>query len=91
MINAFFSLQFTFISKRKVVRTLPGVKVHPNESFDEAYRRFKKQTDRNLVVTEVRARRFFEPNTEIRKKQKISARKKIMKRIYMLRRYESKL
>ena len=84
MINAFFS-------KRKVVRTLPGVKVHPNESFDEAYRRFKKQTDRNLVVTEVRARRFFEPNTEIRKKQKISARKKIMKRIYMLRRYESKL
>ena len=74
-----------------MVRTLPGVKVHPNESFDEAYRRFKKQTDRNLVVTEVRARRFFEPNTEIRKKQKISARKKIMKRIYMSRRYESKL
>ena len=74
-----------------MVRTLPGVKVHPNESFDEAYRRFKKQTDRNLVVTEVRARRFFEPNTEIRKKQKISARKKNMKRIYMLRRYESKL
>ena len=74
-----------------MVRTLPGVKVHPNESFDEAYRRFKKQTDRNLVVTEVRARRFIEPNTEIRKKQKISARKKIMKRIYMLRRYESKL
>lgn len=74
-----------------MVRTLPGVKVYPNESFDEAYRRFKKQTDRNLIVTEVRARRFFEPNTEIRKKQKISARKKIMKRIYMLRRYESKL
>ncbi|MCI6565612.1 30S ribosomal protein S21, partial [Campylobacter sp.] len=36
---------------------MPGVKVHQNESFDEAYRRFKKQTDRNLVVTEVRARR----------------------------------
>ena len=56
---------------------MPGVKVHPNESFDEAYRRFKKQTDRNLVVTEVRARRFFEPMTEIRKKQKISARKSL--------------
>ena len=48
-----------------MVRTLPGVKVHPNESFDEAYRRFKKQTDRNLVVTEVRARRFFEPNNTL--------------------------
>ena len=53
--------------------------------------KFKKQTDRNLVVTEVRARRFFEPMTEIRKKQKIAARKKMLKRLYMLRRYESKL
>ena len=44
--------------------------MHPNESFDEAYRKFKKQVDRNLVVTEVRARRFFEPMTEIRKKTK---------------------
>ena len=54
-------------------------------------RTFKKQVDRNLVVTEVRARRFFEPMTEIRKKQKISARKKMLKRLYMLRRYESRL
>ncbi|NLY03496.1 MAG: 30S ribosomal protein S21 [Campylobacter sp.] len=70
---------------------MPGVKVHPNESFDEAYRRFKKQTDRNLVVTEARARKYFEPMTEIRKKQKISARKKLLKKLYMLRRYESRL
>ena len=75
----------------KVVRTLPGIKVHPNESFDEGYRKFKKQTYRNLVVTEARARRFFEPKTEIRKKQKIAARKKMLKRLYMLRRYESRL
>ena len=70
---------------------MPGIKVHPNESFDEAYRKFKKQTDRNLVVTEVRARCFFEPMTAIRKKHKIAARKKMLKRLYMLRRYESKL
>ncbi|ENJ9337187.1 30S ribosomal protein S21, partial [Campylobacter jejuni] len=25
---------------------MPGIKVHPNESFDEAYRKFKKQVDR---------------------------------------------
>ncbi|MDY0051410.1 MAG: 30S ribosomal protein S21, partial [Aliarcobacter sp.] len=53
---------------------MPGIKVKDSESFDEAYRRFKKQCDRNLIVTETRARRYFEPNTEIRKKQKISAR-----------------
>ncbi|MCB9097877.1 MAG: 30S ribosomal protein S21 [Arcobacter sp.] len=70
---------------------MPGIKVKETESFDEAYRRFKKQCDRNLIVTETRARRYFEPKTEIRKKQKISARKKMLKRLYMLRRYESRL
>ncbi|OQR41241.1 30S ribosomal protein S21 [Aliarcobacter cryaerophilus] len=58
---------------------MPGIKVRDNESFDEAYRRFKKQCDN------------FEPMTEIRKKQKISARKKMLKKLYMLRRYESRL
>ncbi len=70
---------------------MPGIKVKETGSFDEAYRRFKKQCDRNLIVTETRARRYFEPKTEIRKKQKISARKKMLKRLYMLRRYESRL
>ena len=70
---------------------MPGIKVKETESFDEAYRRFKKQCDRNLIVTETRARRYFEPKTKIRKKQKISARKKMLKRLYMLRRYESRL
>ena len=70
---------------------MPGIKVHPNDSFDEAYRKFKKQVDRNLVVTEVRARRFYETATEKRKKDKISARKKQLKRLYMLRGYESRL
>lgn len=70
---------------------MPGIKMYPNESFDEGYRKFKKQTDRNLVVTEARARKYFEPMTEVRKKQKISARKKMLKRLYMLRRYESRL
>lgn len=70
---------------------MPGIKAHPNDSFDEAYRKFKKQIDRNLIVTEARARKYFEPMTEIRKKQKISAKKKMLKRLYMLRRFESRL
>ena len=70
---------------------MPGIKIREGESFDEAYRRFKKQADRNLVVTESRARRFFESKTEKRKKQKINAKKKMLKRLYVLRRYESKL
>ncbi|MFP4333252.1 MAG: 30S ribosomal protein S21, partial [Campylobacterales bacterium] len=67
---------------------MPGILVRDSESFDEAYRKFKKQVDRNLIVTESRARKYFEPMTEKRKKQKINARKKMLKRLYMLRRYE---
>ena len=70
---------------------MPGIKVGQRDSFEEAYRKFKKQIDRNLIVTETRARRFYETKTEKRKKQKISAKKKMLKRLYMLRRYEARL
>jgi small subunit ribosomal protein S21 len=70
---------------------LPGVLIRDTEAFEDAYRRFKKQTDRNLVVTESKARRFFETNPEKKKKEKIASRKKILKKLYMLRRYESRL
>ncbi len=58
---------------------MPGIKVKDSESFDEAYRRFKKQCDRNLIVTETRARRFFEPMTEKRKNKKLTLEKKCLK------------
>jgi small subunit ribosomal protein S21 len=70
---------------------MPGVILKSDDNFEAAYRRFKKQTDRNLIVTEARARRFHETETEKRKKEKISTRKKILKRLFMMRRYESRL
>lgn len=70
---------------------LPGIKLKPNESFEAAYRKFKKQVDRNLIVTEARTRKHYETMTEKRKKEKIAARKKILKKLYMTRRYEAKL
>jgi small subunit ribosomal protein S21 len=70
---------------------VPGVRVKDNESFEEAYRRFKKQVDRNLIVTEARARKNFESNVEKKKKRKIASRKKQLKRLGMMRRYESRL
>lgn len=59
---------------------MPGIILRPDDNFDIAYRRFKKQVDRNLVVTESRARRFHETATEKRKKDKINARKKSSKK-----------
>lgn len=58
---------------------MPGIKVHPNESFDEAYRKFKKQVDRNLVVTEVRARRFLSLWLKFAKNKKFQHAKKCLK------------
>ncbi len=45
----------------------PGIVVGPKESFEEAYRRFKRQCDRNLIVTEARARQHYEPPTREKK------------------------
>ena len=70
---------------------MPGIVVHPRDSFDDAYRKFKRQCDRNLIVTEARARQYYETATEKRKKEKIATRKKILKKLFMIRRYESRL
>jgi len=70
---------------------MPGILVSPKEDFEIAYRKFKRQCDRNLIVTEARARQHFEKPAETRKKEKIATRKKILKKLYMLRRYEARL
>jgi len=70
---------------------VPGIIVSSRDNFDDAYRKFKRQCDRNLIVTEARARQHYEKPAEARKKEKIATRKKILKKLYMLRRYESRL
>ena len=77
--------------KRKVVRAVPGIVVRQGEDFESAYRKFKRQVDRNLIVVELRKRRFYEPPSERRKKERIATRKKILRKLWMLRRYESRL
>ena len=74
-----------------MVRNSPGLIVRDGEDFENAYRKFKRQVDRNLIVVEIRKRRFFEPKSEIRKKEKIATRKKLLRKLWMLRRYEAKL
>ncbi|MBD3789302.1 MAG: 30S ribosomal protein S21 [Campylobacterales bacterium] len=70
---------------------MPGIQLNSRDSFDDAYRKFKRQCDRNLIVTEARARQYYETATEKKKKEKIATRKKILKKLFMLRRFESRL
>ncbi|MCW8821567.1 MAG: 30S ribosomal protein S21, partial [Sulfurovum sp.] len=51
---------------------MPGIILTQRDSFDDAYRKFKRQCDRNLIVTEARARQNHETETEKRKKEKIA-------------------
>jgi len=58
---------------------MPGVKVHDNEPFELALRRFKKQCEKAGILSEVRKRQFFEKPSVRRKKKAIAAKKRAMR------------
>lgn len=52
------------------------VKIKENESLDNALRRFKKQTQKDGVIQEVRKREHYEKPSVRRKKKSEAARKR---------------
>lgn len=59
---------------------MPVVKVKESESFENALRRFKKQCEREGVLSEIKKREHYEKPSVRRKKKAMAARKKTMKR-----------
>lgn len=55
---------------------MPGVRIRDGESFEQAYRRFKKQVEKAGVFSEIRKREFYEKPSVKRKKKKAAARKR---------------
>ncbi len=53
-----------------------GVKVHENESLDNALKRFKRDCARSGVLQEVRKREHYEKPSVKRKKKSEAARKR---------------
>ena len=60
---------------------MPAVKVKENEPVDIAIRRFKRACEKAGVVSEVRAREFYEKPTLERKRKAAAAEKRHYKRI----------
>jgi small subunit ribosomal protein S21 len=60
---------------------MPNVRIKENEPFDVALRRFKRTIEKAGVVTELRAREFYEKPTAERKRKKAAAVKRHYKRI----------
>ena len=57
------------------------VRVKENEPFDVALRRFKRTIDKTGLLTELRAREFYEKPTSERKRKLAAAVKRHYKRI----------
>jgi len=60
---------------------MPIIRVKENEPFDVALRRFKRTIEKTGIITELRAREFYENPTADRKRKKAAAVKRHYKRI----------
>jgi small subunit ribosomal protein S21 len=60
---------------------MPHVRVKENEPFEVAMRRFKRTIEKTGLLTELRAREFYEKPTAERKRKRAAAIKRHFKRI----------
>lgn len=60
---------------------MPAIRVRDNEPFDVALRRFKRSCEKAGVLSEIRAREFFEKPTQERKRKKAAAVKRNQRRL----------
>jgi len=69
---------------RKGVIYMPNIRVKENEPFEVAIRRFKRTVEKTGLLTELRAREFYEKPTAERKRKAAAAVKRQHKRLRSL-------
>ncbi len=62
---------------------MPYVRVRESESFENALKKFKKQCEKEGILSEIKKREHYERPSVKRKKKAIAARKKALKKIRM--------
>ena len=60
---------------------MPALRLRENEPFEAALRRFKRTIEKTGLLTELRAREFYEKPTAERKRKKAAAVKRHFKRV----------
>lgn len=60
---------------------MPSVRVRENDSFENALRKFKKQCERDGLLSEIKKREHYEKPSVKKKKKALAARKKALKKI----------
>ncbi|WP_371324372.1 30S ribosomal protein S21 [Dechloromonas sp. ZY10] len=63
---------------------MPNIRVKENEPFEVAMRRFKRTVEKTGLLTELRAREFYEKPTAERKRKAAAAVKRTLKRLRSL-------
>lgn len=61
------------------------VEVRDNEVIDSALKRFKKEVEKDGILTEEKKHRFFEKPSETRKKKNAAVKRKIEKKMRKLK------
>jgi small subunit ribosomal protein S21 len=69
------------LALRQEINDMPSVRVRENEPFEAALRRFKRTIEKTGLLTELRAREFYEKPTSERKRKKAAAIKRHYKRL----------
>ncbi|HET6514586.1 MAG TPA: 30S ribosomal protein S21 [Thermodesulfovibrionales bacterium] len=64
---------------------MPSIRVRENESFENALRKFKKQCEREGILSEVKKREHYEKPSVKKKKKALAARKKALKKVRVAR------
>lgn len=59
---------------------MPVVHIREDESFENALRRFKRKCEKAGVLTELKKRQHFEKPSVKRKRKKVQARKKMLRK-----------
>jgi small subunit ribosomal protein S21 len=60
---------------------MTNVRVQSKESFEAALKRFKKQCEKEGILTEVRKRAHYEKPSVKKKKKALAAKKRALKRM----------
>ena len=60
---------------------MPGIRLKENEPFEVALRRFKRTVEKTGLLTELRAREFYEKPTSVRKRKAAAAVKRHAKKL----------
>ncbi len=74
-------IEFIMRSFEERGNLMSGVWVEPDEPFERALKRFKREVEKEGILSELKKRQFYEKPSVRRKKKAMAARKRLLRRM----------